>query len=267
MEVVQTRYGQLIASRNDVYVGRGLFEYGEFSEGEVELFRKLIGPDDVVVDVGANIGAHTLAFARLAKHVYAFEPQPLLYQALCGMVALNELANVTTAHAGCSSREGTMSLADMDFSRPNNFGAAALQPYCGARAIRVTKLTIDCQFLKIDVEGMELDVLRGAAEMIQRCKPVMYIEADRPDKFDALTAFIRYLGYVPYWHTPMLFNPDNFKGVARNVWGADVASFNLLCTPDRLEGFQEATEFPRGFVIQDFREAVNELGSASAAGV
>ncbi len=267
MEVVETRYGQLIASRNDIYVGRGLFEYGEFSEGEVALFRDLIKPNDIVCDVGANIGAHTLAFARLAHHVFAYEPQPRLYQALCGMCALNELQNVTTVHAGIGSREGTMSCAPIEMSRTNNFGAHSLLPYNGKDAIRITKLTQDCNFLKIDVEGMELDVLRGAQEMIRRAKPVMYVEADRGDKFDALLAFIKTLGYHPYWHTPPLFNPENFRGNPVNVWGCHLASFNLLCTPQPIAGEQEAVEFPKDFKRQDFSTVANELGPASTAGL
>lgn len=253
MEVVQSRYGQLIASRNDVYIGRGLLEYGEFSEGEVELFRRIIKPNDVVCDVGANIGAHTLAFARLARHVFAFEPQPMLYLALCGMVALNELRNVTTVHAGCYSREGTMAYDELDISKTNNFGALPLKPYESGHPIRVLKMLTECDFLKVDVEGMELDVLRGSSEMIRKRKPILYVEADRRDKFDALTAYIRSLGYTPYWHTPRLFNPDNFAKNSVDIWGENVASFNVLCTTEKLPGeWIEATEFPNDFCNQDF---------------
>lgn len=260
MEVVKTRYGQLIASRNDIYIGRGLFEYGEFSEAEVEFFRKVIQKNDIVCDVGANIGTHTLAFSRLARHVYAFEPQPMLYHALCGMIALNELSNVTTIHAGCYSREGTLSYAPLVMDQPNNFGALSLQPFSPDRAIRVVKLITDCQFLKVDVEGMELDVLRGATEMIRRCKPVMYVEADRKEKFPALLDYIHTLGYRAYWHTPALFNPQNFNGKSEDIWGG-VASFNLICSPEPVStwGESEAVEFPKDFQHQDFKSVVASL--------
>lgn len=237
MEAIPSRYGTLIASRNDVYIGKGLIEYGEFSEGEVELFRQLIRPEHVVCDVGANIGAHTLAFARLAKHVHAFEPQPLLFNALCGMVALNELRNVSCYHAGCYSREGTMTYADLDFGIENNLGAAPLEPFQqGARnTVRVTRLVTPCDFLKIDVEGMEIDVLRGAAEMIREHRPIIYLEADRADKVQALWTYLRQLGYFPYWHTPPLFNPNNPKGRKDDIWGG-VYSINALCLPKEETG-------------------------------
>ena len=257
MEVVQSRYGQLIASRNDIYVGRGLFEYGEFSEGEVEFFRQIIKPEHVVCDVGANIGAHTLAFSRLAKHVHAFEPQPLLYSALCGMVALNELKNVTAVHAGCAAREGTMTCPDLAYGILNNFGAGSLEPYSGERPIRVTRLVTPCDFLKIDVEGMEIEVLKGAAEMIRARKPVLYVEADRREKFDALMEYIRQLGYHPYWHTPALYREDNFFGKKEDIWGG-VHSLNVACFPVEVPHFIPATTFPQ-FAPKEWTAQLKEM--------
>src|SRR5260370_1945855 len=57
------RYGHMLYNIHDVYVGRSLDLYGEFSEGEVGLFRRLVKPGDLVLDVGANIGPHTLFFS------------------------------------------------------------------------------------------------------------------------------------------------------------------------------------------------------------
>jgi FkbM family methyltransferase len=271
MQVVHSRYGQLIVSRNDIYVGRGLLEYGEFSEGEVELFRTLLSRDAVVVDVGANIGAHTLAFARLAKHVYAYEPVPILYCALSGMIALNELKNVTAIHAGAYSREGSMGYPDLATGVQNNFGAGSLEPYNKDRPVRVTRVTHDCTFMKVDVEGMELEVLKGASEMIRRCAPVLYLEADRQEKFEPLMEYLRRnLNYFPYWHTPPLFNPDNYFGKKENIWG-EVQSINVLASPVELKGFEQVKEWPN-FGHVSFRDQVERMqkhgvGSTEPAGV
>lgn len=236
MEVVHTRYGQLIASRHDVYVGRSLIEYGEFSEGEVEFFRQFVKPSHIVCDVGANIGAHTLAFARIARHVHAYEPQPLLYSALCGMIALNELPNVSAHNGGCYSRDGVLSYPPLDFSRDNNLGAGRLGKFDGVHAAKVIRLQQACDFLKIDVEGMELEVLKGAAPMIAEKRPVIYLEADREDRFESLVAFIRELGYYPYWHTPPLFNPKNLRERADNVWGEEIYSINIVAFAEQVVG-------------------------------
>ncbi len=85
--------------------------------------------------------------------------------------------------------------------------------------------------LKADVEGMEEQVLAGAAETIAHHRPILYVEDDRPDKSEALHQRIRALGYHIHPHTPPLFSPDNF---ARNPEDAfpGIVSINLLCVPE-----------------------------------
>src|SRR2546421_9260159 len=84
------RHGYMLYNVHDQYIGRSLDRYGEYSEGEIELFSQLIKPNDVVIDVGANIGAHTLWFAQRTLPdgiVIAFEPQRLVFQTLCANMA------------------------------------------------------------------------------------------------------------------------------------------------------------------------------------
>ena len=97
------RYGMMMYNKNDRYIGRSLDLYGEFSEAEVAFFRAAIQPGMMVVDVGANIGCHSIAFARLVGpggRVLAIEPQKQVYQMLVGNVALNHLSHVDTTHGG-----------------------------------------------------------------------------------------------------------------------------------------------------------------------
>ena len=74
--------GQMYYNPSDVYIGRSLELYGEFSEEEVRLFEKIVSPTDVAVDVGANIGTHTVALSRLARDVWALEPQKSVFDCL-----------------------------------------------------------------------------------------------------------------------------------------------------------------------------------------
>ena len=91
------RYGKIMYNQLDEFVGKSLRLYGEFSQGEANLFEQIVKPGHVVVEAGANIGAHTIHLAQLAGdkgQVWAFEPQRLVFQLLAGNVALNSLTNV-----------------------------------------------------------------------------------------------------------------------------------------------------------------------------
>src|SRR5690242_661708 len=87
----QCRHGRMIYNTNDIYVGRSLDLYGEYSEGETEVFAQLVNAGDVVVEVGANIGTSTVWFGKHvgpAGAVVALEPQRIVFQILCANVAL-----------------------------------------------------------------------------------------------------------------------------------------------------------------------------------
>src|SRR5256885_16943119 len=86
----QCRHGMMLYNINDQFQGRMLDKYGEYSEGEVDSFAQLLKPGMTVVEVGANIGSHTLAFAPLVGshgRVVAFEPHPGIFPMLCATLA------------------------------------------------------------------------------------------------------------------------------------------------------------------------------------
>jgi FkbM family methyltransferase len=234
------RYGDMVYQPNDLYIGRSFELYGEFSEAEVTLFRALVRPGDVVVDVGANIGAHTVALARLVGpggRVIAFEPQRLAYYCLCANVALNNLHHVVCCQAAAGASERPLVVPDLDPDREQNFGglelggSAAGRPGQTVPMRRIDGLGLSaCRFIKIDVEGMEREVLAGAAETIRRCRPLLYVEDDRRDRSAELRALLLDLGYVCWLHRPSYFNPENFAGRRDNVFGGTI-SLNLFCRP------------------------------------
>ena len=168
------REGAMIYNVNDTWIGRALDTYGEFSRGEVELFEKIVHPSMTAVEVGANIGVHTIPLARFVGpqgRVVAFEPQRIVFQILCGNVALNALANVVINHAAVGREIGSIVVPSVDYSQPGNFAGLSLCSSEKGEVVRV--VTIDsldlasCEFVKIDVEGMEHDVIEGAANTIQ----------------------------------------------------------------------------------------------------
>ena len=231
------RYGTMIYNIHDTYVGRSLDMYGEFSEGEVELFRQTLRPDDIAVDIGANIGAHTLFMAKAVGtrgRVLAFEPQRIVFQALCANMAINSITNVYCHQVALGETSGSLIVPPLDYSQENNYGGLELGHFSQGETVPVRRLDElelpACRMIKIDVEGMEKRVLEGSVETIRRFRPALYVENDRKDRSANLIRYIDSLGYAMFWHTPKLFNSDNFFKNPQNVFG-DVVSINMLCLP------------------------------------
>jgi FkbM family methyltransferase len=230
----------MVYPANDIYIGRSLDLYGEYSEGEAALFRRLVQPGQVVLDIGANIGVFTIPLAHQvgsSGKVLAFEPQRILYYCLCANVVLNNLVSVVCHQAVVGEVAGTLAIPELDYQAEYNFGGIELTDDCSTclhysvPILRVDDLGLDaCHFMKIDVEGMEQQVLGGAADTIRRFRPLLYVEDDRSDKSAQLRALLASLGYDLYLHRPPLYNPENFFQDPRNIYGK-IISLNLFCQP------------------------------------
>lgn len=236
LRLKRCRHGLMLYNIHDHYIGGSLERYGEFSEFEVALFRQLVRPGMTVVEVGANIGAHTVALAALAGpegRIIAFEPQRIVFQMLCANLALN---GIETAEAHCRAAgeaPGRIAVPRQNYHRLGNFGGVELGTAAGEEVEVVTLDSLalpECHLIKADVEGMEAAVLRGARETIQAHRPTLYVENDRTAQHRELVATILAFGYRAWWHLPRLFNPENFAGVAENAYGG-IVSANLLCLP------------------------------------
>jgi FkbM family methyltransferase len=230
------RYGEMTYRVNDLFIGRSFDLYGEFSEGEVELFRHLVRPGQTVLDVGANLGAHTVPLAQMVGpggRVLAFEPQRTVYYLLCANVVHNNLeGTVHCYHAAVGEARGAIAVPELSPEAVQNFGGLSLANSAWSEGDKVPVLRIDdlgltaCDLIKVDVEGMEREVLAGASETIRRFRPLLYVEDDRQEKSAALRSLLSSLGYDFYWHAPRLFNPNNFFNNSHNAFD-NIASVNL----------------------------------------
>lgn len=241
LALVTGRDGYFLVNRNDLYVGKAIEKYGEYNAQEGEFLKSLTCSGDTVVEVGANIGSHTVGLAKrvgASGKVYAFEPQRACYALLQAQLALNELGNVHAFDQALGAQAGTLWLPHINYGEPGNFGGIALVSSGTERHEKVIVDTLDRFFedqpvtlLKIDVEGMERQVLEGGEHLLERTKPLLYVENDRVEESPALIDFLLARGYRLYWHMPPLYNPDNHFRVAQNIYG-NVASFNMLCVHD-----------------------------------
>jgi FkbM family methyltransferase len=218
--LVRGRYGYVLYNKNDVVVGRFIEAHGEYFESEVAMFRQVCRPGDIVVDAGANIGVHTLALAQIVGPqgvVFAFEAQRLVHQVLCANAALNSLTHTVCVHAALGATDGMLELADLNETVPQNIGGVSVEALSHTGGCKTPQMALDnfltvsrLRFMKIDVEGMELEVLRGAQGLLEKFSPVLYVENDRPANSSALLQFLFDHGYRAYWHLATDHNPENF---------------------------------------------------------
>ena len=247
------RYGKIMYNVLDEFVGKSLKLYGEYSQGEADLFSQIIRRGDIIVEVGANIGSHTVHLAQLVGEdgkVYAFEPQRLVFQLLAGNMAMNNLNNVYCMQNCVADKHGVAKVPVLDVTKVQNWGGLSLNE--GYEGEDVETITLDslnlsrCDFLKIDAEGMEEQVLKGAEHLIDTCQPIIYTEMDRADKNPEICALLWNKGYKIYPHLPPLYNPSNFFGNTENVFmrdGKNIVSINAICLPKNshisIEGVSE----------------------------
>ncbi|MBN9672679.1 FkbM family methyltransferase [Roseibium aggregatum] len=238
----QCPFGMMSFPTTDVYVGRSLDTYGAYCPAELDLFRQLIRPGDVVLDVGAHVGPFTLAFSRFTGpdgKVIAWEPQSFLFQLLSVNLVLNGVENVTAYQECLSDSNGTVFVPEPQKERLQNFGGLSLgasdrlRDFPGHDVVKrpLDSLGLDrCDLMKIDVEGMELEVLRGAAALVSTCRPAIHFENSSRDHSASLLGFVLEQDYSCFWHPSPLFSPDNPFGVSENIFG-QAGTINVLALP------------------------------------
>jgi len=237
------RHGLMLYNPRDLHVGRSLDLYGEWAESELELLGLFLREGDVAIDVGANLGTHAVFFAGKVGprgKVFAFEPQPIIFQGLCENLALNGFANAQALPVAAGRAPGRLALPDVDYTAAGNFGGVSLGARAeGSTAATVEVMTLDslgldrCQLIKIDVEGMELDVLDGANALVAAARPLIYLENNDTTKSPALISWMLARGYHLFWHLSRFFNPRNFFQNPDNVFG-EIGDLNMIAVRPEL---------------------------------
>jgi FkbM family methyltransferase len=182
----------------------------------------------MVMDVGANIGMHTLSLANLVKNegfVFSFEPQRIAFEFFSANILLNNLTNVFPMHAGVSDKPGEMLVPVINPAKMANAAAFAIEGHETGDVVRIVTLDsiplMRCNLIKIDVEGMELKVLEGARQTILKHRPIIFVENNKPENSERMIRLIMDLNYSCWWFfseysDPSLdYNPD----------------FDMLCLP------------------------------------
>lgn len=168
-----------------------------------------------VLDIGANIGNHTLFFAKECRvnHIYSFEPVSETYSMLCRNVEINGLRQVTLHNFALGKENTSVSIKEFN---PKNYGGTVLEygSKGGMECHSLDELSIDrkIDFMKIDVEGFENEVLLGGVELIKRDRPVIYVEIFKENR-NIVENTLYSLGYKlkEKRYDDYLFMPANSK--------------------------------------------------------
>jgi FkbM family methyltransferase len=167
------------------------------AERELSYLRKVIPEDAVTVDVGANCGLYTRQLARLSREVHAFEPS----HQMARLLRRTSAANVSIHEIALSDHDGDAELFIPQGDNGSVYGLASLEPRLAAEPVISTHVPIarldavvrqDVAFVKIDVEGHELNVLNGAVELLERCQPVFLVEAEDRHRAEATRSIFEF---------------------------------------------------------------------------
>jgi FkbM family methyltransferase len=192
-KIIYGDWGEFLALSSDAVIPDAIARFGAWAPGDIEVFRKYVPEGGVALDVGANIGHHSVVFSKLVGKdglVIAVEAQRLMYQLINANLVLNRCANTIPIMAAAGAERGVVTMYPVSYDGAGgNFGALAinlsdehvgvgeevecyrldelLPPYLRGRAV---------DFVKIDVQSYELFVLQGMSGIIERDKPTLFFE-------------------------------------------------------------------------------------------
>ena len=180
--------------QNHIFIYKNYFEL----ELLMSLKNEVIGEAFAILDIGANIGNHSIFFARecKAKLVYAFEPIKQTYEMLVNNVKLNHLTNViSTYNFGVSDKKGLASILTAPI---DNIGATSIMkdPKGMINLVSIDDFLQleELHFVKIDVEAFEIHVLNGLRKTLEKFKPSVFIEVFNENFVEVQNIFSE-LGY------------------------------------------------------------------------
>jgi FkbM family methyltransferase len=169
------------------HIQRQLFWYGYYEKKYVLTWERFVSEDAVVFDIGANIGYYSIIAAKQATTgvIYSFEPYSDSFSLLQRNIAFNKLSNIIPVQAAISNENGEKKLFITGSDNTGMTGLTKAENFSGRietvqaisldewiKKTRLKRITI----IKMDIEGSEYNALKGMEGLLQKCKPVLFIE-------------------------------------------------------------------------------------------
>ena len=225
----------------DTKLAREFDETGSHQGEDVRMLSQFVTPEKAIIDVGAHIGTISIPLSRLAKKVYAFEPNGSSFGMLERNIAENKATNIVARRCalGASEREGHVAEA-------KHLGGSTISTGGSGDRIEIhtldTLVTEPVSLIKIDVEGMEIEVLEGARRIIAESRPVVFFEVNlrglRHHKTGrrTLDRFFKQKAYRLFKRTP--------TGIAEIFSTSQGNFFDCLAVPKEKVTFEHTRAFP-----------------------
>jgi len=227
--------------------GEEYFDNEAYERDEREIIKKLVKKDMVCLDIGANIGYHTVLMAKLARLVYAFEPEKSNQELLDKNIKENNLTDVGVFHCAVLDKDDTTTLHIADPIHNGHYGMARTyhSRWCLGDSQKVSTMKIDSlnlkpNFIKMDVEGSEFYALKGMINTLERYMPIIMMEFHPPSIEESgaspekIWQLLKGLGYqitlIPNLEIKTYSDLDLLTR-------AEGGGKNILCTPHFLTKF------------------------------
>jgi FkbM family methyltransferase len=240
----RARYGDVAYFSNDTPIGESIREYGEWAQVELEFLRQFLPAGGCAVDVGANIGSHTLAFSDFvgpSGTVYAFEPHRQIFPVLERNTRANDLRNVVVKHAGVGNKADqaySVKLAAdsrIDSSSAKLQGVSSTGSQPSVPIVRLDEHDFKrCDLIKIDILDGVTEAVAGMEGILAQFKPVLFIRCDVAGLFDDVQALYDWAGWNFNLIRTATFNPQNILANPHNLLGHGRET-SLLISPIEVE--------------------------------
>jgi FkbM family methyltransferase len=239
MKLLESRYGMISASEDEDLITKSLTEYGEWAENELTLIKKFMKEGDTVLDVGTYLGTHLLAFSRLVGDTgkaIGFEPQLGSFNRLSETVSVNKLKNVEINNFALSDHATYLAKQKDGDVQKYNHGSFSLldneEVKATEEAIKVVTLDslelTHVDFIKIDAEGMESQVLYGGTGTIIKYQPIIFCECNTVNDGNLVLNWAKQNSYQVVSVNILAFNPENFRNNVNDFFnGASEVSLIL----------------------------------------
>ncbi|GGA78510.1 hypothetical protein GCM10011369_20510 [Neiella marina] len=264
----RTKFGHLVLNGLDRGVDEALLEYGEWGVDEVDVFGAILSEGDIALDVGANLGASGLPMSKIVGNsgqVHCFEPQRYNFYRLCAHILMNQAENITPHNVAVGADSGSkVKIPAIDYSKIHSSGSVSVthgrngnyEVDCISLSDFCFEHDIQPSLIKVDVEGFEVNVIKGAQRLCERYAPAVYFECHAHSDFESIYNMLKSCNsdYQFYWHVARIFSNSNFNRSERDIYNGGGLSFNVLASVNPVDDINQPGFVPVASVAEFWPE-------------